>query len=266
MKKLAFLGAGKMATAIACGLVGKKVFSPAEIIAGDVSAEAAAAFSSASGAECSVSIAGAVSQAETVLLAVKPQHLTEAVSALDLKNKSIISIAAGVSIAKLIELTGSTDVVRVMPNTPAMYNCGVAAVSGTASTRPGTMALAKNIFSAVGSCYETDEKLLDAVTGLSGSGPAYVFSFVQAMADGGVAAGLPRAMALEMAVGTVLGSAVMLKESKLHPDILKDMVTSPAGTTARALEVLENGAFTGLVIGAVRAAAERSAELGKPSK
>lgn len=262
MKKIGFLGAGKMASAIAAGILKNDLMKKEEIVAGDVSSQAAANFTAATGAEC-VSPAEAVKNASVVILAVKPQHLAGAVSGLPLEGREIISIVAGVDLARLHELTGAKNIVRVMPNTPAMYGCGVAAYAPAPGCAEGLISLADAVFNAVGRAYRVDEKLLNAVTGLSGSGPAYVFAFLQALADGGVAAGLPRDLALDMAIGTVLGSAVMARESKLHPDVLKDMVTSPAGTTSRALEVLERAAFTGTVMQAVRAAAERSEEMGR---
>ncbi len=266
MSKIMFLGAGKMATAIAGGLVKNGVFDAAELTGFDPSPAAAAAFTEATDAVCRSDDPGSlVEEAECVLLAVKPQMLADAVRPLAslLEGKLIISIVAGVPLARVAKLTGSHRVVRVMPNTPALVGCGAAAYAGSGETTDADLAFAGRIFSAVGIAMATEERYLDAVTAVSGSGPAYVFEFIQALSDGGVAAGLSRDMATKLAVQTVLGAAEMVRSTGLHPTVLKDQVTSPAGTTIRALEVLESRAFAGTVIAAVRACAERSEELGR---
>lgn len=267
MSKLFFIGAGKMATAIAGGLIRSKVFQTSDIVAYDVSAEAAERFTAATGVSC---MSGEIDEAalessEAVLLAVKPQYLPDALNGLKsiLESKLIVSIAAGISLSRLYDLTDSARIVRVMPNTPALIGNGCAVAACTAEVRPAEHELVKRIFEAVGSYNELDEKQLDAVTGLSGSGPAYVFEFIQALADGGVAEGLPRDLALELAARTVAGAAEMVSATKLHPAVLCDQVTSPGGTTIRGLEKLARGSFRGAVMSAVRAATARSQELGK---
>ncbi|MDD3885719.1 MAG: pyrroline-5-carboxylate reductase [Victivallaceae bacterium] len=264
--KLLFVGAGKMATAIAGGLVANQVFRADELAAFDVSEKAAAEFTRHTGVACSTAdCAGLAAKADNALLAVKPQNLRDAMKAFDgaLAGKTVISIVAGVPIAKISELTGSHRVVRVMPNTPALVGCGAAALAKGPEAADSDLELAEKIFSAVGLALKVDEKYLDAVTALSGSGPAYVFAFIQALSDGGVATGLARDTATKLAIRTVLGAAKMAEVTGLHPTVLKDQVTSPGGTTIRALEVLEDRAMTGAVIAAVKAAAERSAELGR---
>lgn len=261
-----FLGAGKMATAIAGGLVKNGVFDTTELSGFDPFPAAAAAFSGATGVACRSEDPGSlVEEAECVLLAVKPQVLADAVRPLSslLGEKLIVSIVAGVPISRIVKMTGSRRVVRVMPNTPALVGCGAAAYSGSEEATEADLAFAGKIFSAVGIAMATEERYLDAVTAVSGSGPAYVFEFIQALADGGVATGLSRDMATRLAVQTVLGAAEMVRSTGLHPTVLKDQVTSPAGTTIRALEVLESHAFAGTVIAAVRACAARSEELGR---
>ena len=150
-----------------------------------------------------------------------------------------------------------------MPNTPALVGCGAAAFTPSQDAGTEDIALAGKIFSAVGIAIQLKESDMDAVTALSGSGPAYAFEFIQALADGGVAEGLSRETALKLAAQTLLGAAMMVIETGEHPGVLKDKVTSPAGTTSRALEVLAERGFSGTVIQAVRAAAKRSKELGK---
>ena len=266
MSKILFLGAGKMATAIAGGVVRAGLFQPEELAAFDILDAAAEAFHETTAVHCATSGCRKLAvEAECVLIALKPQTLTAALEGLRplLADKPVLSIAAGVPIARLAELTGSGRIVRIMPNTPALIGRGAAAFASSSGALPEDRELARRIFSAVGIAIESDEKHLDAVTALSGSGPAYVFEFIQALADGGVAAGLARTTATELAVQTVIGAAEMVRSTKLHPTVLKDQVTSPGGTTIRALEGLESHAFAGALIEAVRAAAERSAELGR---
>lgn len=284
MSKLFFLGAGKMATAIAGGIVKAEVFQKAELAAFDVSPKAADEFEQKTGVrcywggadsllfrgkdgaeECGGALRKIVEQADAVLLAVKPQVLASALEPLAgcLAGKPVISIVAGVPIDRLAGLTGSGRIVRVMPNTPALVSEGAAGYSLAPEAQAADGELANRILSAVGVAMQVDEKYLTAVTALSGSGPAYVFEFIRALSDGGVAEGLPRDVATKLAIQTVLGSAAMAKETGIHPAILKDQVTSPGGTTIRALEVLEDRAFAGAVIAAVRACARRSEELGK---
>lgn len=273
-----------MATAIAGGIVKAEVFQKAELAAFDVSPKAAAEFEQKTGVrcywggadsllfrgkdgaeECGGALRKIVEQADAVLLAVKPQVLASALEPLAgcLAGKPVISIVAGVPIDRLAGLTGSGRIVRVMPNTPALVGEGAAGYSLAPEAQAADGELANRILSAVGVAMQVDEKYLTAVTALSGSGPAYVFEFIRALSDGGVAEGLPRDVATKLAIQTVLGSAAMAKETGIHPAILKDQVTSPGGTTIRALEVLEDRAFAGAVIAAVRACARRSEELGK---
>lgn len=265
MYKLFFIGTGKMATAIAGGIVKSKLFEPSQIGGFDINEAAASMFTGATGGDCfSSKLALHLEKTETVLIAVKPQVVEKALApyADSLKNKVIISIAAGVPIEKLETVTGSKRIIRVMPNTPALVGAGAAVYSASAGVEKNDIELVNKIFSSVGIALQLSESYLDAVTAVSGSGPAYVFEFIQAMADGGVAEGLPRDIALKLAAQTVLGAAEMVLKTGAHPQLLKDNVTSPAGTTSRALEVMAARGFAGIVMQSVRAAAARSRELG----
>jgi len=176
----------------------------------------------------------------------------------------IISIAAGVTLAKLgAALKKDARIVRVMPNTPALVSASASAFSLGKGAKSDDAALAQRIFSAVGVAYQVKESLLDAVTGLSGSGPAYAYLIIEALSDGGVAAGLPRDVATKLAAQTMLGAAKMVLETGQHPGALKDMVTSPGGTTIEGLHELEKGGVRGALVNAVRAAAEKSRKLGQ---
>ena len=259
----AFIGAGKMATAIALGL--KKSGIPAEKIhAYDVSPAAAKAFSRTTGVTTSQTMAEALAKADLVILAVKPQY---AAAALDearscLQGKLLVSIAAGLTIQWLSEHAGTTRIVRVMPNTPALAGEGTSCYAGAPGIAEDDLEAAGAVLKSVGLAQVVSESQLDAVTGLSGSGPAYVMEFILALADGGVYCGLPRALAMEMAIQTVLGTAKMCRESGQSVSDLRDAVISPAGTTARGILALQKAGFKGTVSEAVIAGAERSAELG----
>jgi pyrroline-5-carboxylate reductase len=263
--KILFIGTGKMATAIAGGMAAKG-FEASGLSAFDVSAKAAADFSAATGVKVETeNLEKVLKEADAVIVAVKPQQISQALhgNAVLYKHKLIISIAAGIKISTLRELTGASRIIRVMPNTPALVGEGASAWCASPETSEADIQLIDRILAAIGTVCRVEEKQMDAVTGLSGSGPAYVLDFIQALADGGVNAGLPREVAANLALQTVLGTAKLVLESKRHPAVLRDEVTSPGGTTAKALAVLEKNSFKGTVIEAVSAAAARSAELGK---
>ena len=203
----------------------------------------------------------------TRVLAVKPDQvaplLAEVRSQFTGKHL-LISIAAGVTLSKLEgALPSGARVIRVMPNTPALIGASASAFASGKSATPEDGQLAQRLFSAVGLVYHVKESLLDAVTGLSGSGPAYAFLMIEALSDGGVAAGLPRDIATRLAAQTLLGSARMVLESALHPGALKDMVTSPGGTTIEGVHELEKGKVRAALMSAVRAATEKSRKLGQ---
>ncbi len=202
---------------------------------------------------------------EYVLVVVKPgavPAVLEEISAVLGAEQTVVSFAAGVRLGTMGGALGEATCarIRVMPNTPALVGEGMFAMAAPGVARERVTKL-RGILEAAGAVVEVEEKLMDAATGLSGSGPAFVFVMIEAMADGGVAAGLPRPVAQQLAVQTVLGAAKLVKETGQHPGALKDSVASPGGTTIAGLAELERGGFRGLVAGAVRAAAARSREL-----
>lgn len=207
---------------------------------------------------------------EAVLLAIKPQAFEAVVANLTNGTNGktgsslplVMSILAGVSLSRLEAAFGLFPVVRAMPNTPATVGAGITAIASGRNAQPHHLEKAKAIFQAVGEVVDVPEALMDAVTGLSGSGPAYVAIAIEALADGGVAAGLPRAIASKLALQTVLGTARLLQESEMHPAELKDRVTSPGGTTIAGIAQLESASFRSALIQAVVAAYHRSQELG----
>ena len=207
-----------------------------------------------------------VAKSPIVIVCVKPTDVVPAIAAANegLEGKLIISIAAGITLEQLRRGVQPSEarIVRVMPNTPALVGAGAAAYAcGDGCTRADRQTV-DELLNAVGVVYEVKESLLDAVTGLSGSGPAYAYEIIEALSDGGVLMGLPREIATKLAAQTLLGAAKMVLETGKHPGELKDMVTSPGGTTIAALEVLEKSAVRGALMSAVRAATERAGELG----
>lgn len=260
---IGFIGAGRMATALVRGLLNKGV--PAKKLrAYDISKEASEKFATETGLKPSTNLRDALNNADIVILAVKPQNICEALSEACpfLKDKLLISIAAGIKIQTLIELSGNKRIVRVMPNTPALIGEGISAYSISSDINNDDIKKAEAILSAVGLVCKVDEDLMDAVTGLSGSGPAYVFEFIQALADGGIQSGLSKEIALKLAAQTVSGAAKLVIETGKEPSILRDQVKSPGGTTEKGLCELEKRAFKTIVSKAVIAAAKRSRELG----
>lgn len=265
IESLAFLGAGAMGEALMRGLLEAQVLAPNQISAFDPATTRLHELASRLAIRA-LDDPVQVGQSQAILLAVKPQVLASALEPLrELEaSHTIISIAAGVTTGA-IEACFSNDVpvVRVMPNTPALVNRAASAIAPGRFARPEHLDIARAIFGSVGLVVDASEKDLDAVTGLSGSGPAYVFAFIEALADGGVRAGLSREVALKLAAQTVMGSAQMVLETGRHPGELKDMVASPGGTTIAGLHALEQKAFRGTVMDAVLAAAQKSRELGQ---
>lgn len=267
---LGFIGSGMMASALMDGLIAKKtVGSPSDIICSDLF-EPSLEKARAKGIKATKSNAEVCTSAkDAIVLAVKPgivpvvcKDVAAAYPKPDSSSPLIISIAAGVTISTLEAALPGFRVCRVMPNTPCLVG---QATSGFALGQHGNDSdreIATKIFGSVGLARETKEVLLNAVTGLSGSGPAYVFQFIEALADGGVRAGLPRDVALGFAAQTVKGAAEMVLETGKHPGELKDGVTSPGGTTIAGVEALEKGGFRAATISAVTAATRRSMQLG----
>jgi pyrroline-5-carboxylate reductase len=264
---IGFLGAGRMATALAKGFVDAGLVDPGRLTASDIFAAARDGFAKETGGAVTGSNADVVAQAKTLFLAVKPHQVAEVLGGIFdglTPDHLIISIAAGVPIERLAEvLPAGSRVIRVMPNTPALVGASASGYALGHSATPEDGELAGRLLGAVGEAFALKESLLDAVTGLSGSGPAYVYQFIEALSDGGVAAGLPRDVATRLASQTVLGAAKMVMDTGLHPAQLKDMVTSPGGTTIDGLHELERAGVRGAVMNAVRRAADKSKELGR---
>lgn len=264
---IGFLGAGKMATALAKGFLQAKLAKPGDLLASDPMDSASQHFSAETGAKTTVSNLEVAKFADVLILAVKPDQVAAVLQEIQpqfTKKHLLISIAAGVPIAKIENGLGEgARVIRVMPNTPALIGLSASAYALGKAAKAEDGQLTWKLLSAVGVAVPLKESLLDAVTGLSGSGPAYVYMIIEALSDGGVAAGLPRDVATKLAAQTVLGSAKMVLETGLHPGVLKDMVTSPGGTTVEGLHEIEKGGLRGTLISAVRAAAEKSKKLGQ---
>jgi pyrroline-5-carboxylate reductase len=266
MFNIGLIGCGKMGGALLRGVVAAIGKDKVQVALSDVipqaveSLKGTLACKSSSGTPAEVATAS-----EIVILAVKPHDMQPLCQSLaKVKGQRLyISIAAGIPLADLESWLGAKQrVIRCMPNTPALVGAGASAFSRGKLVGDADAGLASRIFGAVGTVTEVSEKLLDAVTGLSGSGPAYIYTIIEALADGGVLMGLPRASALQLAAQTVLGAAKMVLETGKHPAALRDEVTSPGGTTIAGLEQLEAHGLRNALIKAVRAATARSKELG----
>ncbi|EAW33674.1 pyrroline-5-carboxylate reductase [Lyngbya sp. PCC 8106] len=270
--KFGLIGGGVMGEALLSRLIAQKIYLPSDVIVSEPQAQRREVLQQQYGVEVTGDNCKAAQVTEVLLLAVKPQILDTIISdlaALSLGDSTdpqsemmIISILAGVPLSKLESAFLHRPVVRVMPNTPATVGAGISAIAAGQAVKPDHLKLAQQILAAVGEVVEVPEYLMDAVTGLSGSGPAYVALMVEALSDGGVAAGLPRAIASKLALQTVLGTAELLQKTGMHPAELKDRVTSPGGTTIAGVGTLEQAAFRSALIEAVKAACQRSKELG----
>ena len=263
--KLGFIGSGKMATALVQGAVSSRAFAPGDIIVCDAVPGVAEKLATAVQARAATTNEELARQVETLVLCVKPVDALEALRALrdETTGKLIVSIVAGLPLAALQEAAGpEARVVRVMPNTPALIQHGAAAYSLGRTATTDDAALTEKLFGAVGQIVRVKEELLDVVTGLSGSGPAYVYLVIEALADAGVLMGLARDLSLKLAAQTVAGAAQMVIETGRHPAALRDEVTSPGGTTIAGLAALEAAAVRSAFFQAVRAATERARELG----
>ncbi|MEO0946666.1 MAG: pyrroline-5-carboxylate reductase [Cyanobacteria bacterium J06641_5] len=261
--KLGVIGGGVMAEAIFSRLLASGTYTPAEVFVSEPAVARQEALQQQYGVVTDFDNKAAAA-APILLLAVKPQILgTIAPELANAGTGLAISILAGTPLARLEAVFPQRPVVRAMPNTNATVGASVTAIAGGTQATPEHLQQARAILAAVGAVVEVPENLLDAVTGLSGSGPAYVALAIEALADGGVAAGLPRAIAQQLATETVLGTARQVAETGLHPAQLKDRVTSPGGTTIAGIAALERGSFRSTLMQAVLAAARRSQELGQ---
>jgi len=264
--KLGMIGGGVMGEALLSRLISQNVYQPTEVIVGEKSPERRDYLAQQYGVSVIEDNRVVAQQASTILLAIKPQVFAavtaELGEALLASTPLIVSILAGVSLSQLETAFPQLPVIRAMPNTPATVGAGMTAFALGSRASARDKQTAQQMFSAVGEVVEVPETLMDAVTGLSGSGPAYVALLVEALSDGGVAAGLPRAIATQLALQTVRGTVQLLQETKMHPAELKDRVTSPGGTTIAGVTELERGGFRAALIAAVKAAALRSQELG----
>jgi pyrroline-5-carboxylate reductase len=266
-KTIAFLGAGNMAEALVKGLLRAGVAEPREIVCSDRSEDRGPVLVQRYGVRFTRSNKEATEAADLVVLSVKPQVmnklLDEIAPSLN-ERKLVISIAAGVPIAAIERKVGhGVRIVRTMPNTPALVGAGATALVAGEHATDADLKQARALFDAIGKTVVVDEPLLDAVTGLSGSGPAYIFLVIEALSDAGVKVGLPRAVAQDLAAQTVLGSAKLLIETGEHPGRLKDQVTSPGGTAIAGLHTLEAGGLRTTLMNAVESATRRSRELGE---
>lgn len=265
--KIGFLGSGAMATALARGIIAAGKASPEHVFAYDVAEAAARKFSEQTGAAAVKSVQELMQHSDVIFLAVKPVHAVNALLSIQEamgKPMLLVSIAAGVSLTAIESyLCESVRVVRVMPNTPALVRCGASGYCLGTNATPEDEKIVHSLLSAVGVAYQVTEEQIDAVTGLSGSGPAFVYMMIEAMSDGGVAAGLPRQIATHLAAQTVMGAARMVLETGQHPGVLKDMVTSPAGTTIEGIRHLEESGVRSAFIEAVMSATRRSRQLGR---
>lgn len=256
-----------MGTALARGFIDAGLVTAEQITASDPVENAGTTFGRETGAKTAKSNAEVAKFASVLVLAVKPDQVGGVLAEIRgqfTKKHLLVSIAAGVPLAKLEKgLGASARVIRVMPNTPALVGTSATAYALGNAALPEDGQLAQKLFSAVGIAFPVKESLLDAVTGLSGSGPAYIYLMIEALSDGGVVSGLPRDIATKLAAQTVLGSAKMVLETGLHPGALKDMVTSPGGTTIEGLHELEKGKVRAALMNAVRAATEKSKKLGQ---
>jgi pyrroline-5-carboxylate reductase len=265
--RIAFLGAGKMATALARGWIAAGLLSPENCRGSDPVAAAREGFAAETGGACGCDNREVVESSAVLLLAVKPQNMAELLAEIApvvTGQHLVISIAAGITLDRIAAALGANRrIVRVMPNTPCLVGASASAYALGKGVGPDDVSVVERLLNVVGVAFRLPEHLLDAVTGLSGSGPAFVYAVIEALSDGGVRVGLPRDVSTTLAAQTVLGAARMLLETGLHPGVLKDQVASPGGTTIAGLHALERGGLRAALMDAVEAATKRSQELGR---
>jgi pyrroline-5-carboxylate reductase len=265
-KKIGIIGGGKMGSALIGGIISQNLIPADHITVSDALVERLQELKKQYGINITSNNNEALTASDMIILAVKPQNMAEVLEGMSAsfhQKQLIISIAAGIP-TKFIEgyLGKGAHVVRVMPNTPALIGEGAAALAGGTDATKEDLDMAREIFESVGITVSVKEDLMDAVTGLSGSGPAYVFLIMEALADGGVNLGLSKDVALKLSAQTIMGAAKLFLTGNKHPAELKDMVTSPGGTTIAGLKALEEGKLRATLMAAVEAAALRSRDLG----
>lgn len=264
-KKIAFIGAGKMAEALIKGLISSKLLPQKNMVASDVSSDRLNHLKYNYKITVAQSNADALKVSDIVILCIKPQVMNEVLKAIGPSlrpDQLVISIAAGIRTSAIKKFVKRSSVIRVMPNNPALVGQGLTAVS-TGQAKPSSLKIVEAIFRSVGKVVFVPEGLMDAVTALSGSGPAFVYLFAEAFIEGGVSLGLSKSQAETLTIETIIGSARTLELSKKPPAVLREMVTSPGGTTLEGLKVLESARFKNALKGALTAAAKRSKEIGE---
>ncbi len=265
-ESIGVIGTGIMGTALIRGLLKEKLVNPDQILAYDIINELLMDLVEETGINAALNNQQIVEQSDIIFICVKPQVFLTTLQKLQIAFTSdhlVISIAAGVPLSIIEELTGNSRCVRIMPNMPFQVGEGAAGYSLGTRNDNRDSEIVEIVFGSLGKVFQFPEYLLDAVTGLSGTGPAYVFVFIEALADGGVLAGLPRREALILSAQTVMGAAKLLLEQNVHPGILRDAIMSPGGTTASALQLMEARGFRSILIDAVEAATKKSQFLGQ---
>lgn len=262
-KRLALIGGGQMGRALLGGILASSILEASEVCVVDPCDETQQWWRENHGEVSLVDLMEAVTASEAILLAVKPNLVGEVISAAGsgFSEKLVISIAAGISLGRMADWVGHDRLVRVMPNTPSLVREGASGFCCASAVTKADRVWVQSLLDCVGLAAEVTESQMDAVTGLSGSGPAYVCLMIEALADGGVQAGLPRTLAMKLATQTVLGTAKMIEVTGKHPGELKDAVASPGGTTIAAIAALEKNALRGALMQAVMASAERSQKM-----
>ncbi|MBP0030847.1 MAG: pyrroline-5-carboxylate reductase [Roseofilum sp. Guam] len=264
MVQLGIIGGGVMAEAILSRILAEKIYLGSQVLVSEPRSDRRQELVERYGVQVTDNNRAVTEATEMVLLAIKPQVFDKIATELSgVKMPLLVSILAGVPISRLEAAFPDRGIIRVMPNAPATVGAGMSAIASGSHITPAQLEQTKILLSAVGEVVEVPETLMDAVTGLSGSGPAFVALTIEALSDGGVAAGLPRAIATKLAVQTVFGTARMLQETNLHPGELKDRVTSPGGTTIAGVRQLELGGLRSALMEAVLASYERSQDLGR---
>lgn len=266
-QRIGFIGLGNMGSAILQGVLASNKVAAEQFYIFDIHPEKGEALAQRFGVHAMASAKEVAHEVDIVFLAIKPYLIQDVLSDIQKELKKttvVVSIAAGVTIKTIENVIGyEQKVVRVMPNTPALVNAAMCSITPNTEVTEAELASIKAILDCIGLTAIVPEEQIHAVTGVSGSGPAYVFMLIEAMADAGVRAGMPRKSAYQFAAQTVLGSAKMVLDTEKHPGYLKDMVCSPAGTTIEAVRVLEAGAFRGTIIDAIAACVAKSEQMSK---